>query len=70
LILPQALAGVGSVLLIYFLVNPTFGLTAARFGALGFALTPVVAAVSRTNNIDSMLLKKPIGSKESVGSNK
>jgi 4-amino-4-deoxy-L-arabinose transferase-like glycosyltransferase len=55
-ILPQALAGVGSVLLIYFLVKPTFGLTAARLGALGFALTPVVAVVSRTNNIDSMLV--------------
>ncbi|AHV95426.1 glycosyltransferase family 39 protein [Paenibacillus sabinae] len=55
-ILPQALAGVGSVLLIYLLVKPTFGKTAARFGALAMALTPVAAAVSRTNNIDAMLV--------------
>ena len=55
-ILPQALAGVGSVLLIYFLVKPSFGLTAARLGALALACTPIAAAVSRTNNIDSMLV--------------
>ncbi|MBY0598104.1 glycosyltransferase family 39 protein [Bacillus bingmayongensis] len=55
-ILPQALAGVGSVLLIYFLVKPSFGLAAARLGALAFACTPIAAAVSRTNNIDSMLV--------------
>ncbi|BCG57139.1 putative mannosyltransferase YkcB [Paenibacillus sp. URB8-2] len=55
-ILPQALAGVGSVLLVYLLVKPTFGKTAARLGALAMALTPVAAAVSRTNNIDAMLV--------------
>lgn len=55
-ILPQALAGVGSVLLMYRLVKPTFGLAAARISALAIACTPVVTAVSRTNNIDSMLV--------------
>ncbi len=55
-ILPQALAGVGSVLLIYALVKPTFGTGAARIAALAFACTPIAAAVSRTNNIDSMLV--------------
>ncbi|MDT3428700.1 4-amino-4-deoxy-L-arabinose transferase-like glycosyltransferase [Paenibacillus forsythiae] len=55
-ILPQVLAGVGSVLLVYLLVKPAFGLAAARIGALAMALTPVAAAVSRTNNIDSMLV--------------
>ncbi len=55
-ILPQALAGVGSVLIMYRLIKPTFGLTAARFAALVMASTPVAAAVSRTNNIDSMLV--------------
>lgn len=55
-ILPQALAGVGSVLLIYALVKPTFGTGAARMAALAFACTPIAAAVSRTNNIDSMLV--------------
>lgn len=55
-ILPQALAGVGSVLLVYLLVKPSFGKGAARIGALAMALTPVAAAVSRTNNIDAMLV--------------
>lgn len=55
-ILPQALAGVGSVILMYVLVKPTFGWAAARLAALAMALTPVAVAVSRTNNIDSMLV--------------
>lgn len=55
-ILPQALAGVGSVILMYVLVKPTFGRTAARLAALVMACTPVAVAVSRTNNIDSMLV--------------
>jgi len=55
-ILPQALAGVGSVLLIYLLVKPSFGKTAARLAALVAACTPIAAAVSRTNNVDSLLV--------------
>ncbi|MEN6326538.1 MAG: glycosyltransferase family 39 protein [Syntrophomonas sp.] len=55
-ILPQALAGVGSVLLMYKLVKPSFGQTAARFASLIIACTPVAVAVSRTNNIDSLLV--------------
>ncbi|MCL6558638.1 MAG: glycosyltransferase family 39 protein [Firmicutes bacterium] len=55
-ILPQALAGVGSVLLMYVLVEPTFGQTAARFASLIMACTPIAVAVSRTNNIDSLLV--------------
>lgn len=55
-ILPQALAGVGSVLLIYKLVKPNFGKTAARFASLIMACTPIAVAVSRTNNIDSLLV--------------
>jgi 4-amino-4-deoxy-L-arabinose transferase-like glycosyltransferase len=55
-ILPQALAGVGSVILMYILVKPSFGRTAARLAALVMACTPVAVAVSRTNNIDSMLV--------------
>lgn len=55
-ILPQALAGVGSVILIYLLVKPSFGRTAARIAALVAACTPVAAAVSRTNNVDSLLV--------------
>ncbi|MCL6457077.1 MAG: glycosyltransferase family 39 protein, partial [Gorillibacterium sp.] len=55
-ILPQALAGIGSVLLLYVLIKPTFGLAAARISALVMACSPVAVAVSRTNNIDSMLV--------------
>ncbi|UQZ34701.1 4-amino-4-deoxy-L-arabinose transferase [Paenibacillus sp. PK3_47] len=55
-ILPQVLAGAGSVLLVYLLVKPAFGRTPARLAALTMALTPVAAAVSRTNNIDAMLV--------------
>lgn len=55
-ILPQALAGVGSVLLIYYLVKPSFGKTAARWSSLIMACTPIAVAVSRTNNIDSLLV--------------
>jgi 4-amino-4-deoxy-L-arabinose transferase-like glycosyltransferase len=55
-ILPQALAGVGSVFLVYLLVKPTFGQTAARLASLVMACSPIAVAVSRTNNIDSMLV--------------
>ncbi|WP_407314650.1 glycosyltransferase family 39 protein [Desulfosporosinus sp. SB140] len=55
-ILPQSLAGIGSVLLIYALVKPTFGQTAARISALVIACTPIAVAVSRTNNVDSLLV--------------
>ncbi|MEO3944513.1 glycosyltransferase family 39 protein [Gorillibacterium sp. CAU 1737] len=55
-ILPQALANVGSVLLLYFLLKPTFGKLAARMGALVLALTPIAVVISRSNNIDGMLV--------------
>ncbi|AJY77886.1 4-amino-4-deoxy-L-arabinose transferase [Paenibacillus beijingensis] len=55
-ILPQALAGVGSVILLYAMVKPTFGTAAGRIAALAMAATPVAAAVARTNNIDAMLV--------------
>ncbi|WP_058304402.1 glycosyltransferase family 39 protein [Gorillibacterium timonense] len=55
-ILPQALANVGSVLLLYFLLKPTFGKLAARMGALILALTPIAVVISRSNNIDGMLV--------------
>ncbi|MCY9028560.1 ArnT family glycosyltransferase [Bacillus inaquosorum] len=55
-ILPQALSGVGSVFLLYRMIKPAFGIGAARIAALVMTLTPIAAAVSRTNNIDSMLV--------------
>ncbi|CAM3241281.1 glycosyltransferase family 39 protein [Sporolactobacillus spathodeae] len=56
LILPQALAETGSVLMIYFLVKPAFGVIPARLAALLMTITPVAVAVSRTNNVDSILV--------------
>ncbi|MBF2626909.1 ArnT family glycosyltransferase [Listeria marthii] len=55
-ILPQALAGVGSVILLYVLVKPRFGAWAARITALIMALTPIAVAVTRTNNMDAILV--------------
>ncbi|MBB6674282.1 glycosyltransferase family 39 protein [Cohnella nanjingensis] len=55
-ILPQALAGIGSVLLLYAMVRPTYGLTAARLAALAMACTPIAVAVARTNNVDALLV--------------
>ncbi|WP_046226311.1 glycosyltransferase family 39 protein [Paenibacillus dauci] len=54
--LPAALAGVGSVGLIYLIVKPTFGLVAARLAALMMAVTPVAVAVQRSNNVDGLLV--------------
>lgn len=54
--LPMALAGVGSVGLIYLIVKPTFGANTARLAALIMAITPVAIAVQRSNNVDSLLV--------------
>ena len=55
-ILPEALAGAFSVLLLYFIVKRNFGKSAGLLSALVLAITPVLVAVSRTNNVDAMLL--------------
>ncbi|OIR62904.1 mannosyltransferase [Bacillus sp. FMQ74] len=55
-ILPQALAGVGSVFLMYLLIKPTFGKTAARIASFVMACTPIAVAVARTNNVDALLV--------------
>lgn len=55
-ILPQTLAATGSVVILYFLVRPAFGVISARIAALILAVTPVAVAVSRTNNVDSLLV--------------
>ncbi|MFC3798297.1 glycosyltransferase family 39 protein [Cohnella sp. GCM10012308] len=55
-ILPQALAGVGSVLLMHALVRPTFGRAAGLISALVMAVTPIAVAVARTNNVDALLV--------------
>ncbi|MCR9037819.1 glycosyltransferase family 39 protein [Bacillus sp. L381] len=55
-ILPQALAGAGSVLFMYLLIKPTFGKTAARIASFVMACTPIAVAVARTNNVDALLV--------------
>ncbi|WCK55634.1 glycosyltransferase family 39 protein [Aneurinibacillus sp. Ricciae_BoGa-3] len=56
LFLPQALAGVLSVALLYHLVARVFGRGAGLMAALFLALTPIVVAADRTNEIDSLLM--------------
>src|SRR5918912_3004779 len=55
LLLPQAIAGVLSVALLYHLVRRTFGSVAGLVAALALAATPVAVAVERTNNADGLL---------------
>lgn len=56
LILPQALADVGSVLLMFTLVKRHFGKVAGLIASAAMALTPIAVAVSRTNQVDGMLV--------------
>lgn len=56
LILPQALAGIASVALLYHLVKRIFGVPAALIAAAALALTPIAVAVQRTNQVDGMLV--------------
>ena len=56
LLLPQALAGVLSVLLLYHLVRRTFGPTAGLLAALVLAVTPISVAANRNNTMDSQLV--------------
>jgi 4-amino-4-deoxy-L-arabinose transferase-like glycosyltransferase len=53
---PQALAGVLSVALLYHLVARVFGPGSGLLSALFLALTPIVVATDRTNEVDSMLM--------------
>jgi 4-amino-4-deoxy-L-arabinose transferase-like glycosyltransferase len=56
ILLPQALAGVASVGLLYYLVRRLFGPLAASVAALALALTPIAVAVERGNNTDTWLM--------------
>ncbi len=53
--LPQALAGIASVALLYRLVRP-LGVPAAIVAALLLAIMPIAVAVDRSNNTDSWLI--------------
>jgi 4-amino-4-deoxy-L-arabinose transferase-like glycosyltransferase len=56
LLLPQAIAGVLSVALIYHLVRRTFGPVAGLLAALALAVTPISVAVQRNNVMDVLLI--------------
>ncbi|AAK78175.1 4-amino-4-deoxy-L-arabinose transferase-like glycosyltransferase [Clostridium acetobutylicum] len=56
IILPQAIAGVLSVLIIYYLVKRSFGKPAGLIAALCLAITPIFVAASRNNTIDNLLV--------------
>src|SRR5215207_5051280 len=56
ILLPQALAGVLSVALLYYLVHRSFGPVAGLLAALALALTPISVATNRHNNLESLLV--------------
>jgi 4-amino-4-deoxy-L-arabinose transferase-like glycosyltransferase len=55
MLLPEALAGVASVLILHRLVRRWAGDAAAHLAALAFALTPVAVLMFRYNNPDALL---------------
>jgi 4-amino-4-deoxy-L-arabinose transferase-like glycosyltransferase len=56
LALPQALAGVASVAVLYVLVRRIFGMVPALLAALALAISPVNVASNRDNIVDSLLV--------------
>jgi 4-amino-4-deoxy-L-arabinose transferase-like glycosyltransferase len=56
ILLPQLLAGMASVIVLYHLVQRRFGQVAGLLAALSLAITPVVVATDRNNTIDSTLV--------------
>lgn len=56
LILPEVLAGLLSVIMVYYLVKRSFGLAAGLLAGLALAITPVVVATDRNNTMDSLLI--------------
>src|SRR5579859_5458655 len=55
-VLPQIIAGIVSVALLYHLVQRRFGAMAGLLAALALAVTPVVVATDRNNTVDSTLI--------------
>lgn len=56
IILPQAIAGLISVIIIYFIVKRSFGYLAGLISALCLAITPTFVAASRNNTVDNVLV--------------
>jgi 4-amino-4-deoxy-L-arabinose transferase-like glycosyltransferase len=55
MLLPEALAGVATVMVLYHLVRRWFGEPAAVFASLALALTPVAVVIFRYNDPDALL---------------
>ncbi len=55
-LLPELLAGILSVIVLYHLVRRSFGVVPGLIAALALAITPVVVATDRNNTIDSTLI--------------
>ena len=55
IVLPQALAGIAAVYVLYRLVAGWFGQPAGLLAALALALTPISVAAARNNTMDSVL---------------
>jgi len=55
-VLPEALAGIGCVILIYFIVARPFGKTAGLVSALALAVTPIFVAIARNETMDSLMI--------------
>ena len=66
-LLPQALATLGSVALLYATVKRAFGSTAGVLAAGALALTPVTVAIARVNNPDALLVLLMVASAWLVG---
>ncbi len=56
LFFPQALAGVLSVVVLYWLVRRHFGRVAGLIAALALAASPIIVVTNRNNTIDSTLM--------------
>jgi 4-amino-4-deoxy-L-arabinose transferase-like glycosyltransferase len=54
--LPEALAGVLSVMLLFYLVRRHFGVVAGLLAALALAISPISVLTNRNNTIDSTLV--------------
>jgi 4-amino-4-deoxy-L-arabinose transferase-like glycosyltransferase len=55
-LLPEAIIGVATVGLLYWVVTPRFGVLAGLASALALAVFPSFVAVSRDNNVDALLI--------------
>src|ERR687894_3001307 len=56
ILLPQALAGVLSVALLYHLVRRSFGPVAGLLASLALAVTPIIVVTSRNNTMDMLVV--------------